>query len=69
MQFSSSKQRKYKRCRERGSHVRCVYATQDISRMGRTIVKEEDAENTNNSKIVKNLENMKIRRRKIANNT
>ena len=43
-------------CRERGSYARgVVYPTQDTSRMGRAMVKQEGADK-NNSKRVRNIE-------------
>ena len=37
-------------CRERGSHARGVYLTQDTSRMGKVRMKQEEEANKNNRK-------------------
>ena len=54
--------------RERGSHARGVYFTQDTSRMGTTRVKQKEEADKNNSKtVVRNLEGTWVRREKVPN--
>ena len=61
MQFSSSKRRKYKRYRRRGSHARGVYIchTGYLSHRNNNDERER-SRHKNNSKIARNLEKMNV---------
>ena len=49
-------------CRERGTHARGVYATQDTSRMGTAMVKQEEKNRHKNhsNRIVRNMEERNV---------